>query len=494
MAIILNSEQQFLYDKIVSQNFSKILVLGAGGVGKSATLCAAISELARRGVKNIALCAPTHLARLNIHSKLDKDVQHLVETVTVASLLLKFGIQKEDGTTHFTSGKIDKINKYSLIALDECSMISEEDYMLFMTSKAKIIFLGDWAQLPPVMARSAQNKASNHATTGNLDVFTLTKQMRQKGIILAAAERNRQRAWFPDKSEAGESGESIIVHNNRNELVEAMIDNLLMDKRGYSATYHYRFITYKNCDVREIGKKIRDKALEHYFGFDAKNIPFIYRELIMMRENKGNIGYNGELVEIQSIKKDMRSTNYPWSSYELVVKGSLGEGIIRTIPPCQVPLMLEYIDKLQSKLRGEQIRNEKSNAERTLSEIKKIKSYWTQTQYSFSITAHKSQGSTIENVYLDTLSFARAPNRRALLYVGISRASHELHTIFVPETQQLSSKEANARYRAARSSYEEATGNSYLHVLRYLKVSTRTPQGKDIVAGYLESLVEDLKQ
>jgi Rod binding domain-containing protein len=37
VSLTLNSEQQDLYDKIVDQHFSKLLVLGAGGVGKSAT-------------------------------------------------------------------------------------------------------------------------------------------------------------------------------------------------------------------------------------------------------------------------------------------------------------------------------------------------------------------------------------------------------------------------------------------------------------------------
>lgn len=490
----LNTQQQIFYDKVVSLDFSKILLLGEGGTGKTASMSKAVSELVRQGVSGISVCAPTHLARLNLINKMDADVRHLVETMTVASLLLKFGIDKEDGTTQFTAGKIDRVDKYKLIVLDECSMISEQDYELLMQSKAKIIFMGDYKQLPPVMAKSAEGKMNTHIGTGNLEVFELTEQMRQQGVIHQAAQRNREKPWFPQESETGVGGERIVVHKTRQDLISHMISEILSDARGYDATRHYRYITYKNADVRDIGKRIRDKVLEHHFGFDASSIPFIFKEYIMMRENKGSIGYNGELVEIQSIKKDTRHTHYPWDSYELVVKGSLGTGMIRTLPPCQVPRMLEHVDKLQGRLRGEQIRNEHDNASKTLSEIKRIKSYWTLVQTPFSITAHKSQGSTIENVYLDTLSFARAPNRRALLYVGISRASHELHTIFVPETQQLSSKEANARYRAARASYEEATGNSYLNVLRYLKVSTRTPQGKDIVAGYLESLVEDLKQ
>lgn len=490
----LNQGQKEFYDKVVSMSFSKILLLGEGGSGKSLVLCKAISQLVRSGTTNLVVCAPTHLARLNILNKMDVDVKHLVETCTVASLLMKFGVDREDGTTQFTAGKIDKVNKYSLVALDECSMISEQDYVMLMQSKAKIIFTGDYKQLPPVMARSAENKMNNHTASGNLEVFHLVEQMRQQGVIHAAAQRNRTQAWFPEDSVTGEGGESIVVHDNTEILVNTIIDRILSDNRGYDATHHHRFITYKNDTVRRVGKLIRDKVLAHHFGFDASSVPFVFKELIMMRENKGSIGFNGELVEIQSVKKDTRHHYYPWDSYELTVKGSLGIGMIRTLPPCQFPRLQEYVDSLQSKLRRQQITKDQSGAASTLSEIKRIKSHWTIVQNPYAVTTHKSQGSTIENVYLDTLSFCRAPNRRALLYVGISRASKNLHVVKVPVNMSLDSKQVNDRYRQARQNYKDVTGRPYAQVIKYLGVSTGNLEGKLIVAEYLESVVEDALQ
>jgi hypothetical protein len=495
VSLTLNPGQQALYDKIVDQHFSKMLVLGAGGVGKSATLCAAMSQLARNGVENMVLCAPTHLARLNIHDKLDADVRHLIETVTVASLLLKFGIQSDDGSVHFTAGKLDKIDKYSVIALDECSMISEEDYMLFMQSKAKVIFLGDWSQLPPVMAKSAQGKANTHAGTGNLEVITLTQQMRQQGVIHAAAERNRTAVWFPEDSEVGAGGESITVHDTDRAMIEVMVDRILNDPRGYNCVPHYRYIAYKNDQVRRVGKEIRDRVLGNYFGFDTRSLPFIVSEIVMLRENRKGIGYNGELVEVTSVRKDTgKYRQYPWDTYELAVKGSLGTGGIRTLPPCQVDQMNKYLDELQSKLRRHQIAGEAASASNTLAEIKRIRAQWTVVQYPSALTTHKSQGSTIENVYLDTLSFSRAPNRRAMLYVGISRASKTLHTVKVPANQKLGRAEVNAAYRSARAAYEDVAGESYLKVLRYLGTETGSVMGKHVATEYLLARVADLLQ
>ena len=490
----LNEKQQELYDKVVGMQFSKLLLLGDAGSGKSFCLCAALSELVRRGTNNLILCAPTHLARLNLLQKIDPDVRHLVETSTVASLLLKFGIDREDGTTQFTAGKLDKIDKYTLIALDEVSMISEQDYLLFMTSKAKVIFTGDMKQLPPVMARSCDNRMNAHNKTGNLEVLYLTQQMRQQGVIHAAAERNRVSAWFPEVSETGARGESIIVHGSNRDMIEKMIESIISDPRGYDATRHHRYIAYKNDIVREVGKEVRDRVLENFFGFDTRSIPFVYSEIIMMRENKKSIGYNGELVTIKGVKKDPKSHSYPWTSWELTVAGSLGTGMIRTIDPSDHNIAVSFMDKLQSKLRRHQIAGEVASASAVLAEIKRIKSHWTLVQRPYATTVHKSQGSTIENVYLNTLSFAQAPNRRALLYVGISRASKSLHTVRVPVRQQLRRAEVNQEYRAARAAYEDVSGESYKAVLKYLNVPTGTLEGKQIVTEYLWARVEDMRQ
>jgi hypothetical protein len=490
----LNREQQLLFDKTTNLAFSKLLVLGEGGSGKSFCLCKAISELARKNFFNMVVCAPTHLARLNIMNKLDSDVRHLVETCTVASLLMKFGIESEDGTVQFTPGKLDKINKYALVVLDECSMISDADYKMLMNSKAKIIFSGDFSQLPPVMAKSAEKAMEGHVITGNLEVIHLFEQMRQQGVIHAAAERNRESVWFPDKDEQGEGGESIKVHANKESLIRTMIGSMKRDERGYEATHYHRYITYKNSEVRSVGKRVRDEVLNDVFGFDASSFPFICKELIMMRENRGTIGYNGELVEVQDVKKEPADFNYPWESYELLVSGSIGTGLIRTIPPCSYKDYDDYMKDLQSKLHSHQIRKDVESANKVLKQIKRIRSRWTMTQYPYAVSTHKSQGMTIENVYLDTEAFVSAPNKRALLYVGISRASDTLHTIKVSEEMALDGKRVNDRYRAARAQFELVSGQPYQKIVRGLNISTRTLQGKEIVAGYLECLVEDLRQ
>jgi hypothetical protein len=156
--------------------------------------------------------------------------------------------------------------------------------------------------------------------------------------------------------------------------------------------------------------------------------------------------------------------------------------------------MDEYMSGLQSRLKRAQIAGDFVTAKDVLSQIKKTRSYWTITQYPYAVTTHKSQGMTIENVYLNTSSFVSAPNKRALLYVGISRASRNLHTVKVTGNDRFDRAAVNSRYRAARAAYTDVSGESYRKVLGYLGVSTRDLQGKEIVTEYLEALVDDMRQ
>lgn len=486
-----NTKQQQIFDRITGLLFKKLLLLGNAGTGKTAVLAKALSELVRRGNRNIVLCAPTHLARLNLIEKLDQDVRGRIETTTVSSLLMKFGVDDGQGGVIFTSGKLDKINKYSVVALDECSMVGDSDYQLLMASRAKIIFLGDFAQLPPVMAKSSESRMDSDVLNNDLEVFTLTQQMRQKGLIHTLAEINRTKVCFPTKTESGGSGESIVMHSSESDMVKTMIQNLIRDERGYEAVHYHRFITYKNSTANAVSKTVRDKVLANMFGFDPTHTPFVPGEMIMMRENKGNIGYNGELVKVILIDFDGISS-YGWGSYSLSVQGNLGMGKIRVVSPVDYPLVEKKLEQLQHELKGHQIRKETDQAVAVLDDIKHIKSHWVRVQYPYGVTTHKSQGMTLENVYLNTQSFVHAPSKRALLYVGISRASKNLHAVTVPVF--LDRSEVNERYRRAREAYEGVTGQSYRDVVNKLKIPTGSLEGKEMVSGYLECLVEDLNQ
>ena len=167
---------------------------------------------------------------------------------------------------------------------------------------------------------------------------------------------------------------------------------------------------------------------------------------------------------------------------------------IKVIPPRHRPLFKKFFAQLQSDLYRARINGHHSQADEILDEIKHLKSYWTNVNYPYAVTCHKSQGMTIPNVFLDTLSFAKAPGKKALLYVGLSRASLNLHTIRVQKSESEIKREINVFYREVRMVYESLTGQSYLDVKKRIGLPTRTAQEKQVFAEYLGALIADIEQ
>jgi hypothetical protein len=110
------------------------------------------------------------------------------------------------------------------------------------------------------------------------------------------------------------------------------------------------------------------------------------------------------------------------------------------------------------------------------------------------MTVHKSQGQTIEKVYCDTESFAKASNKRALLYVGLSRASVALHTVKVEPPKWQVVREINTRYKAAKVAYEAMFAEPAHKVRVRTGLPARTPAQKLTLTEYLEALIADGEQ
>jgi ATP-dependent exoDNAse (exonuclease V) alpha subunit len=491
--LTLNSLQSEFYNKVVAMDFSKLLLTGNAGTGKSMSLVMAMSTLHRMG-KNVVMVAPTHLARLNLIDKLPQDVRRDMETMTVAALLSRFGFDRGDGTTQFTAPDGKRLREFDVIAIDEVSMLGQKDYDVLKASDTKIIFSGDFAQLPAVMAKSAKGDMTEGEERP--EHFHFTEQMRQVGVIHQTAERNREEVHFPNVSVIGDQGEKIVVHDDRDSLIKEMSSILISECQAISDTTRYRYICHTNDGVSEVNDLIRSSVISHFLQASSEK-HFVVGESLMLYENT-RIAYNGEIVKVVDVWLDRRYSYvnpYPWESYKVIIESQAGiQKEIKALPPRHRPLYKQYFTQLQSDLHHARIQAKFSEADEILEEIKHLKSYWTNVNYPYAVTCHKSQGMTIPHVFLDTLSFSKAPNKKSLLYVGISRAALSLHTIRVEKSEAEVAKEVNARYREARHLYEEMTGGSYLDLKRKVGLSTRTPADKAVFTEYIIAVIADLEQ
>jgi len=98
-----------------------------------------------------------------------------------------------------------------------------------------------------------------------------------------------------------------------------------------------------------------------------------------------------------------------------------------------------------------------------------IKDNFSEVTYPYATTVHKSQGATIDHVFLNTVSLDKASNKRALFYVGISRASVSLTLVEVPLKQWQAQRQVNKLYKEARAKYE------FVYNEKYYKLRDRFP-------------------
>lgn len=485
----LNAAQTDFFNAVVSLNFNKILLTGEAGCGKTYVLTQALAELFRQG-HNVLLCAPTHLARVNLQAKMPEDVRHLMPTSTVASLLSRFGFNTGDGSTGFSKPKADRLANWTVIAIDEVSMLGKIEYDVLKSSSTKIIFTGDFAQLPTILQRKSEMQEDT-----DLEFFHLDEQMRQHGVIHKVAEANREGVFFPTESEADDTG-SVTVHSTNSAMIERMIADILADERKFDGHDQYRFITQTNKSVHEVGAFVRDIVVAAEHSQEAAKCPFVAGELLLSYETTPAC-YNGEVVKIVEVVEDentMSTNRFPWKSYRVLIEGSRGECAVQTVDPKQYALVEEMLEDLQDKLKYAQKQRAFDQVKSYLSEIEHIKTYWTKLLYPFAITCHKSQGMTIENVYVDTQSFSKASNKRALLYVGLSRASKSLHTVKVDLPRWQIVREINTNYKAAKVAYE-AMFNEPAHKVRTRTgLPAQTPEQKLMLTEYMEALIADKAQ
>jgi primosomal protein N' len=105
----LSTQQQDFYNKITSLDFDKILLTGEGGTGKTYVLVKALEALIDAGL-NILVCAPTHMARMNLLDKFSYEIRPRVQNKTVASALKRFGFKAQDGSLAFVPGTGDALD------------------------------------------------------------------------------------------------------------------------------------------------------------------------------------------------------------------------------------------------------------------------------------------------------------------------------------------------------------------------------------------------
>jgi hypothetical protein len=184
-AIVLNDQQQAIFDAIVYGN-DNLMVTGNAGTGKSTTIKEAIKALGRQG-RWVRVCATTGIA-----------ASHIGGQTYHSSLQLFPNMKPQECAKKIQAKKplMDFLRRHgSVVIIDEVSMMSsaevdrmDESLRLAMSNDnafggLRIIFVGDFLQLEPVQKDEQMKKPfafqAKAWAAGKVRTMKLTKVVRQ---------------------------------------------------------------------------------------------------------------------------------------------------------------------------------------------------------------------------------------------------------------------------------------------------------------------------
>lgn len=411
-----------IIDFIKSNNKKFFRLSGYAGTGKSFLIARVIKYIKKSQNKwKFTLASPTNKAARNLQSIcLEEGIE--TKVTTVAKLL---GIQPEinidTGEQEFLANDNGSIESYDIVFIDEFSMIDkatvETIFKQSNTSKVKIIFVGDDAQLPPINERISL--VATHPAIK--DEAVLKEVVRYEGEIAKVAEEIRSEAKYNtlDYPFITSSDETIFKLSQKDWLNKALE---LFEEDLESA----RIIAWRNKTVDNYNKIVRQalygNEVEDYIMGDI----LIAKSPVFRKDNDKKIiifNTSDELtVTGQKKLKTKKFLKQEWEYYEVPVNG--GKRPLLILTPFAEKTRETMLKTIKEKALTE-TRNFSVSGKRTQlwsKEFYPLLEAFDNISYGYSCTCHKAQGSSIPNVFLDVMDLRGCSDKQKILYTGLTRA------------------------------------------------------------------------
>jgi exodeoxyribonuclease-5 len=419
-AIALTAEQVAALDALNEfvHSLEKLYLLtGYAGTGKTTLLQIFIQGLREQGdERKIVLSAFSNKAT-KVLARMATEWQLDVDAMTCCTLLgLRPVINEDTGNQEFQPDRKQgsQVDRYHLVIVDECSMVNEELWQLLVKAvsnlygRTQLLFVGDPAQLPPV------NEPESACFREIIHQSHLTEVVRYGGAIGVIAEdvrRHLARSHLPRFQ--------TDINRDRTEgcfVLPRQIWEKLLLKAFTSHAYQHnpdqvRALAYTNRRVAALNQKIRraiygPTALRFVPGERLIAInPCIDDESIILPTSA-----ECEVLEAR------RSRDGEWPIWLLSVETE--EGDLRTLR------VLHESGASELKLALDNLARDKH-----WMAFWDLKQHFHDVDYAYSLTIHKSQGSTFQDVFIDVPSMRSNRNiveRNQLCYVAITRAAKRL--------------------------------------------------------------------
>ena len=415
-----------------------LTINGPAGTGKTTLTRFIIDDLIKTGTSGIMLAAPTHQAK-KILAKLAGMPAH-----TIHSVLKINPTTYEDEVEFVQSGDRPDLSECNVLFCDEASMYDKKLFKILIDtvpSNCTIIALGDIAQLQPVSPGSTSPETSLFFSNEHFEQVSLSEVKRSNGPIIEVATALRKgKAIYDNRTPDTNEG----VHNlyNAQSSVAALFEKYFEIVKTPEDLLENRMLAFQNKSVDKLNKIIRKKIYK-------TEDPFVINEVIVMQEPltvtqsfggkkfTETIFNNGELVKIVKIKQVSKFISLTGvqdpvkiEAWELALESTEedGAGVITVI---EDEKQLEMFNRYMARAAKEFKTMKQRGLRPAWGQWWSTKNKFTKVKPLACGTIHKSQGTSVDNVFLYTpcLYSTSAEMSQQLLYVGVTRARHNVFYI-----------------------------------------------------------------
>ena len=445
---ILGKQQKEALDLILKFIESKEIsftLSGYAGTGKTYLTKILIEKLKELNY-HCEICAPTHKAKLVIEKFTGLKGNTLHKLLSLSPNLQLMELDFND-LQFLIPKNLNTFPSNSIIICDEASMINDDLYDLLVEKShdfsCKIIFVCDDKQLKPV------NSEELSKVFKNCNKYQLTEIFRQENgsALQDILEENRIRFINKFTNKLSDKG-SVYVYSKPLDFLNKAIDNFktAIENKDILET---KILSYTNDRVKIFNDNCHNKLFSEE-EYSVGEFLTCYDSF----SNKYYDFYNGMDYIIKSIKQvkvDIPAIGvYP--GYKLVVI-DVSENVelsfkvlSKNISIKNFELIAESIERVRTDAINFKLSNFKYSKELWKLYYKIIESFTTPTDlyynnrlirkktfdYGYAISVHKSQGSSINNVFVDmrSVNFCRDEiEKRQLQYVALSRTKNDIHIL-----------------------------------------------------------------
>lgn len=446
--IVLGDEQlQALHDivDIILYNFKNkdflnpINIGGAAGCGKSLCTSFLLEWINTKGFP-IRLCAPTHKAALVLkkYNNYDASTLHSMLALSPKVDILKLDIRELQFLT--SDDKKLSIPYDGIVICDEASMVNSDLYDILIEKCSLmgtiIIFCDDYAQLNPVKEEE-QSKVFKCKHQ-----FRLTKIYRQseKSGLTGILQTLRGTPIHEWNNCQGDEGSLIVEHNLKDFCNKAIIEykKLISTKD----ILHTKILAYTNNRVDNYNKVIHKLLWQ--------DNEFLHEGEVLTAYENFRVGNDTITNSMDYIVEDFCSITIKIPYYK-PCKGYI-VNLYDSYENLSYKVKILDPEECNEKLAVaiETARVNAINAKKGFDKGKKWGMYYSMIEsfctfkelyidgrcirkatfkYGYAITAHRSQGSSYDNVFIDMKDISRTRDKdtlRQLQYVSISRTRSDV--------------------------------------------------------------------